>query len=61
MSPLEKIDRSLLEAGQDLGESKFTTFLRVTLPLAMPGVIASVVTIRSCSRASWLSTAPPSP
>jgi spermidine/putrescine transport system permease protein len=42
---LEKIDRSLLEAGQDLGESKFVTFLRVTLPLAMPGVIASVLIV----------------
>jgi spermidine/putrescine transport system permease protein len=42
---LEKIDRSLLEAGQDLGESKFMTFVRVTLPLAMPGVIASVLIV----------------
>ena len=42
---LEKIDRSLLEAGQDLGESSFMTFLRVTLPLAMPGVIASVLIV----------------
>ncbi|RUS60497.1 ABC transporter permease [Pseudorhodobacter sp. E13] len=42
---LEKIDRSLLEAGQDLGESKFMTFRRVTLPLAMPGVIASVLIV----------------
>lgn len=42
---LEKIDRSLLEAGQDLGESKLMTFLRVTLPLAMPGVIASVLIV----------------
>ncbi|THD83042.1 ABC transporter permease [Aliigemmobacter aestuarii] len=42
---LEKIDRSLLEAGQDLGESKFRTFLRVTLPLAMPGVVASVLIV----------------
>lgn len=42
---LEKIDRSLLEAGQDLGESKFLTFLRVTLPLAMPGVVASVLIV----------------
>ncbi len=38
---LEKVDRSLLEAGQDLGESRFITFLRVTLPLSMPGVIAA--------------------
>lgn len=42
---LEKIDRALLEAGQDLGESKFMTFLRVTLPLAMPGVVASVLIV----------------
>ncbi len=38
---LEKVDRSLLEAGQDLGESRWVTFLRVTLPLSMPGVIAA--------------------
>ena len=42
---LEKIDRSLLEAGQDLGESKLMTFWRVTLPLAMPGVVASVLIV----------------
>ena len=42
---LEKIDRSLLEAGQDLGESRFVTFLRVTLPLSMPGVIAAVLIV----------------
>ena len=42
---LEKIDRSFLEAGQDLGESKFLTFLRVTLPLSMAGVIASVLIV----------------
>ncbi|SEN45336.1 spermidine/putrescine transport system permease protein [Gemmobacter aquatilis] len=42
---LEKIDRSLLEAGQDLGESKFLTFWRVTLPLSMPGVIAAVLIV----------------
>jgi spermidine/putrescine transport system permease protein len=42
---LEKIDRSLLEAGQDLGESRFMTFLRVTLPLSMPGVIAAVMIV----------------
>ena len=42
---LEKIDRSLLEAGTDLGESKLMTFWRVTLPLSMPGVIASVLIV----------------
>ena len=42
---LEKIDRSLLEAGQDLGESRLLTFWRVTLPLSMPGVIAAVLIV----------------
>ncbi len=42
---LEKIDRSLMEAGQDLGETRWTTFLRVTLPLSMPGVIAAVLIV----------------
>jgi len=38
---LEKIDRSLLEAARDLGENAFMSFVRVTLPLSMPGVIAA--------------------
>jgi spermidine/putrescine transport system permease protein len=42
---LEKIDRSLLEASQDLGETKFSTFLRVTLPLSMPGVVGAVLIV----------------
>lgn len=42
---LEKIDRALLEAGQDLGESRLMTFWRVTLPLAMPGVIAATLIV----------------
>ena len=42
---LEKVDRSLLEAGQDLGESRLMTFLRVTLPLTLPGVIAAVLIV----------------
>lgn len=40
---LSKIDRSLLETAADLGESPIRTFLRVTLPLSMPGVIAAAV------------------
>ncbi len=42
---LEKIDRSYLEAGRDLGETPFVTFVRVTLPLAMPGVISAVMIV----------------
>ncbi len=42
---LERIDRALLEASRDLGETRVTTFLRVTLPLAMPGVVAAVLIV----------------
>jgi putrescine transport system permease protein len=37
---LEKLDHSLLEAAADLGSPPWRTFLDVTLPLSMPGVIA---------------------
>jgi spermidine/putrescine transport system permease protein len=40
---LSKIDHSLLEAAADLGESPARTFIRVTLPLSMPGVIAAAI------------------
>lgn len=42
---LEKIDRSLLEASRDLGENRVMTFWRVTLPLAMPGVVAATLIV----------------
>jgi spermidine/putrescine transport system permease protein len=42
---LEKIDRSLLEASRDLGETAVSTFRRVTLPLAAPGVIAALLIV----------------
>ena len=32
-------------AGRDLGESRAMTFWRVTLPLAMPGVLAAVLIV----------------
>ncbi|HSF95195.1 MAG TPA: ABC transporter permease, partial [Thermohalobaculum sp.] len=38
---LEKIDHSLLEAAEDLGDGPVRRFFRITLPLAMPGVIAA--------------------
>ena len=40
---LEQIDHRLLEAAQDLYASKAKAFLRVTLPLSLPGVFAGTL------------------
>src|SRR5829696_7273798 len=40
---LERIDSRLLEAGYDLYGRRRDVFLRVTLPLSMPGVVAGVL------------------
>ncbi len=40
---LEGFDHNLEEASYDLGMSAWQTFRRVTLPLAMPGVLASLL------------------
>jgi spermidine/putrescine transport system permease protein len=37
---LERIDKSLLEAAADLGCPGWEAFLRITLPLSLPGVLA---------------------
>ncbi|MBZ0262103.1 MAG: ABC transporter permease [Hyphomicrobiales bacterium] len=42
---LEKIDRSLLEAATDLGDSRLKRFWRITLPLSAPGTIAAALLI----------------
>ncbi len=42
---LLKLDKSLLEAAADLGGNKFTVFLRVTLPLSVPGIISGVTMV----------------
>jgi spermidine/putrescine transport system permease protein len=42
-SRLIGFDRSLEEAAQDLGANSFQTFVRVTLPLIMPGVLAAAL------------------
>jgi ABC-type spermidine/putrescine transport system permease subunit I len=42
---LDRIDRSVLEAGRDLGGSPISTFLHVTLPLSKNGILAASVLI----------------
>ena len=42
---LAKMDNSLLEAAADLGANKVQSFLRVTLPLSLPGVISGITLV----------------
>lgn len=42
---LAKMDKSLIEAANDLGASKAQAFLRVTLPLSLPGVISGITLV----------------
>jgi spermidine/putrescine transport system permease protein len=43
VSRLEGFDRNLEEASLDLGESGWMTFWRVTFPLALPGIVSSLL------------------
>jgi spermidine/putrescine transport system permease protein len=42
-SRLDGFDRSLEEASMDLGETPWMTFWRVTFPLALPGIVSSLL------------------
>lgn len=42
---IEKLDKSLLEAADDLGANPVRVFLRVALPLTMPGIFAGSIQV----------------
>ena len=44
-SVLAKIDLSLKEAAEDLGANPFKVFMRVTLPLSLPGVVSGITMV----------------
>ena len=44
-SVLTKIDNSVIEAAQDLGANNRNVFLKVVLPMSMPGVISGVTMV----------------
>jgi len=44
-SVLIKIDKSVIEAAQDLGADSFTVFRRVTFPLSLPGVMSGITMV----------------
>lgn len=42
---IEKLDDSLLEAARDLGAGETEAFLKVTLPLSVPGIISGITMV----------------
>ena len=44
-SSLAKMDKSLLEASSDLGANPILTFIKITFPLSLPGVISGITLV----------------
>ena len=42
---LANMDKSLIEASHDLGASRVSTFLKVTLPLSVPGIMSGILMV----------------
>ena len=42
---LERLDKSLLEAARDLGAGDAQSFIKITLPLSMPGVMSGIAMV----------------
>ncbi len=44
-SAIEKLDHTYIEAARDLGANKLQTFMKVIIPLTMPGIIAGCLLV----------------
>lgn len=44
-SVLAKIDKHLIEAAEDLGANRVKTFLKVTFPLSIPGIVTGITMV----------------
>lgn len=56
-SVLQNIDPRLEEAANDLGYNRWKTFLKVTLPLSVPGILSGVMMVFSLSLSSYVTPA----
>src|SRR3954468_22990378 len=45
VNALDSLDPSLVEAGYDLGGSRFTVLRRIVIPHAMPGIVAGCIVV----------------
>lgn len=42
---LTKMDKSYIEAAQDLGANRLQSFIKITLPLSLPGIISGITLV----------------
>jgi len=45
LTNVEQLDNQLIDAARDLGANRFTTLLRIILPLTMPGILAGCILV----------------
>lgn len=53
-STLEGMDNAMIEAGYNLGGSRFTVFRRIVVPYAMPGIVAGCIIVFMLTAGSYL-------
>ncbi|MEC7258293.1 MAG: ABC transporter permease, partial [Pseudomonadota bacterium] len=54
VSTLEGMDNALLEAGYNLGGTRFTVFRMIVVPYAMPGIVAGCIIVFMLTAGSYL-------